>query len=192
MKSFSEEKILEGIIKHDSEVFIYIYNNYYSAIESFVIHNNGTIEQAEDVFQEGLLIAYRKLKEEKLSLSCKFSTYLYSVCKKIFIQEKKKINLQQEKLKQQLLTIEDSGPFENPADQPAFLDLLQKHLSSLSPDCQKILKLTINNCTVEEIRTALQYNSHHHTADRRYRCKKSLIKKIVADPLFKKLIDEIC
>lgn len=191
MKTFSEDQILVGIVKHNSAVFNFIYATYYPIIESFVIHHSGSVQQAEDVFQEGLLVCYRKLKDENLDLRCKLSTYLYSVCKNIWMQERKKWILQQEKLIEQPLIVEDSGPLLNPIDQQILEDLIQKHLATLSPDCQKILKLSINDCTVEEIRKELNYKSLHHTIDRKYRCKKGLIKKIISDPLFKRLRDEI-
>jgi hypothetical protein len=47
-----------------------------------------------------------------------------------------------------------------------------------------------NDCSVEEIRSALNYKNLHHAADRKYRCKKSLIKRILNDPLFKRLKNE--
>ncbi|MBN1132333.1 MAG: sigma-70 family RNA polymerase sigma factor [Bacteroidales bacterium] len=191
MKSFSEEHLLNGIVRHNSEVLIYIYDTYFPLIEGYILQNSGTTEEAEDVFQEGLLIVYRKLKNENLILRCKFSTYLYSVCRRIFHQERKKRYLQIQKIKDQPYIIEDSGPDVNPVDQEALAELIHKYLKELSPDCQKIIQLTINECTVDEIREALQYNSNHHTIDRKYRCKKSLIKKITEDPSFKKLKDEI-
>ena len=66
-------------------------------------------------------------------------------------------------------------------------ELFNKHFSELSEDCQKILSMFFNNFTVEDIRAAMDYKDVHHAADRKYRCKKSLIKRIVNDPLFKKL-----
>ena len=191
MKKYAETQILEGIVKNNSPVLNFIYANYYPAIESFVMHHNGSVEQAEDVFQEGLIVIYRKLKNEDLYLSCKVSTYLYSVCKRIWIQERKKRFIQQEKLKEHPMTLEDSGAIENPIDHQILKELIQKHLATMSPDCQKILKLTFNDCTVEEIRKEMNYNSLNHAIDRKYRCKKGLIKKIISDPLFKRLRDEI-
>ena len=48
-----------------------------------------------------------------------------------------------------------------------------------------------NNFSVEDIRTAMNYKDLHHTADRKYRCKKSLVKRMVNDPLFKRLKNEL-
>jgi len=191
MKIYSEAQILEGIVKNQSGVIEYVYEAYYPVIEGFVIHNQGSSDQARDVFQEGMIVIFRKLKQEDLSLNCKFGTYLYSICKRIWFQEKKKTLLQQKKLTMQPLYVEEPGNDKNELDNKLLREFIEELLSKLSPDCQKILRLSLNDFTVEEIRQAMNYNSIHHAIDRKYRCKKSLIKKILSDPLFKRIIDEI-
>lgn len=66
--------------------------------------------------------------------------------------------------------------------------LFDKHFIQISPDCQKILRLHFNDCSVEEIRAAMNYSTAHHAVDRKYRCKKSLIEKIKNDPSFRKFL----
>ncbi len=182
--------MLSGIRDHDSLVLEYIYQNYFPIIEGYILHHQGSFEQAQDVFQEAMMIILHKVRSGHLELSCKFGTYLYAICKKIWVQERKKYLLHVDKLKQHPLTVHDPGPEED----PLFLDLQRKifnrHFQALSPDCQKILLMFFKGHTIEEIRTAMDYKDLHHTADRKYRCKKSLIKRILNDPLFKRLNDE--
>jgi RNA polymerase sigma factor (sigma-70 family) len=167
-----------------------VYDSQFPIIEAYIMHNQGTREQAKDVFQEAMIVVYRKIKSGQLELTCKFGTYLYAVCKNIWIQERKKYVLRAEKLKQQPLMVHDPGPAEDPLLQDQMRELFNKHFSELSPDCQKILSMFFNNFTAEDIRMAMNYKDVHHAADRKYRCKKSLIKRIVNDPLFKKLKNE--
>jgi RNA polymerase sigma factor (sigma-70 family) len=155
-----------------------------------VIHNQGSREQAKDVFQEAMIIVYNKIRANELVLSCKFGTYLYAICKNIWVQERKKYKLHAEKLRQQPLRVNDPGPEEDPFLQAHLSRLFNKHFNQLSEDCQKILTMFFNDQSVEEIRAALNYKDLHHAADRKYRCKKSLIKRIVNDPLFKRLKNE--
>ncbi len=86
--------------------------------------------------------------------------------------------------------VNDPGPEEDPFLQAHLSRLFNKHFNQLSEDCQKILTMFFNDQSVEEIRVALNYKDLHHAADRKYRCKKSLIKRIVNDPLFKRLKNE--
>lgn len=107
------------------------------------------------------------------------------------MQERKKYLLRAEKLRQQAFVVHDPGPADDPLLQNHLSELFNKHFKDLSKDCQKILSMYFNNFSVEDIRTAMNYKDLHHTADRKYRCKKSLINRIVNDPLFKRLKDEL-
>jgi len=190
MKLPTEESIVSGIRNHDSRILQYVYDTQYPIIEGYIVNNQGTREQAKDVFQEAMIVVYKRVRAGKLELSCKFGTYVYAICKNIWIQERKKYMLRAEKLRQQPLMVHDPGPADDPLLQNHLKVLFDKHFNELSEDCQKILSMFFNNFNVEEIRTAMNYKDLHHAADRKYRCKKSLIKRIVNDPLFKQLKNE--
>jgi len=191
MKIPSDIELIKGIKNHDSSVLQHVYDTHYPIIEGYITHNQGSSEQAQDIFQDAMIIVYRRIKSDDLELSCKFGTYLYAICKNIWMQERKKYLQRAEKLRQQPLLVNDPGPADDPLLQSHLTDLFNKHFADLSKDCQTILSMYFNNFSVEDIRTAMNYKDLHHTADRKYRCKKSLIKRIVNDPLFKQLKNEL-
>lgn len=186
-----DEILVEGIRTHDPVVLESIYTTHFPIIEGFVMHNQGSREEAKDVFQEAMVIVYNKIRSENLELTCKFGTYLYAVCKKIWIQERKKTRLHEEKLRSRPMMVNDPGKETDPLLDEQLTRLFDTHFNALSQDCQKILSMYFNDHSVEEIRSAMKYKDLHHAADRKYRCKKSLIKRIMNDPLFKRLKDEI-
>jgi len=191
MKVPSNTDLIKGIRNHDSSILQYVYNIHYPIIEGYITHNQGSREQARDIFQDAMIIVYKRIKSDNLVLSCKFGTYLYAICKNIWMQERKKYLQRTEKLRQQPLEVHDPGPANDPLLQNHLTDLFNKHFEALSKDCQKILSMYFNNFSVEDIRAAMNYKDLHHTADRKYRCKKSLINRIVNDPLFKRLKNEL-
>ena len=191
MKSPSNTDLIKGIRSHDSSVLRYVYETYYPIIEPYIIHNQGSEDQARDIFQDAMIIVYKRIKSGDLELTCKFGTYLFAICKNIWMQERKKYLLRAEKLRQQAFVVNDPGPADDPLLQNHLSELFNKHFEHLSKDCQKILSMYFNNFSVEDIRAAMNYKDLHHTADRKYRCKKSLINRIVNDPLFKRLKDEL-
>jgi len=168
-----------------------VYDTYYPLIEGYITHNQGSVEQARDIFQDAMIVVYNRIKSDELELSCKFGTYLYAICKNIWVQERKKHLLRAEKIKQHPLMVNDPGPADDPLLQNHLTTLFNRHFEELSKDCQKILSMYFNNFSVEEIRMAMNYRDLHHTADRKYRCKKSLMNRIVKDPLFKRLKNEL-
>jgi len=189
-KPYAADDIIRGIRRHDTAVLEYVYRTYFPATEALVLHHSGSRDQAKDVFQEAMIIAYRKIRQPDFNLTCKFGTYLYAICKNVWIQERKKHLLHTEKLHREPLLVEEPAPDEDPLLKKHLDDLFQKHFSQLSEDCRKILTMFFNYHTVEEIREAMNYKDVHHAADRKYRCKKSLIKRITNDPFFKRLKDE--
>ena len=185
MKHYSDKEIIEGIAEDKSKVLLYVYREYIPYIKNYVIQHSGTIDQAQDLFQEGMIVIYKKINAGELELYCKFSTYLYAVCKRIWIQDRRKALLRINKLKDADLAAEPSTPYGH-EDIDEAKELFDKHFKQLSPDCQKILRLHFNDCTIEEIRNAMNYNTAHHVMDRKYRCKKNLIDRIKNDPTFRK------
>ncbi len=186
----TEETLINGIRNHNSSILEHVYHTYFPMIEGYILHNQGDREQAQDVFQDAIMVVYNRIKSDKLELTCKFGTYLYAICKNIWIQERKKYLLHAEKLKQYPMVVNDPGPADDPLLQKHLTHLFDKHFNELSKDCQKILSMYFNNFSVEDIRAAMNYKDLHHAADRKYRCKKSLIKRFVNDPLFKRLKNE--
>lgn len=191
MKLPTNSDLIKGIRNHNSFILRYVYDTYYPRIEGYITHNQGSVDQARDIFQDAMIVVYNRIKSDELELSCKFGTYLYAICKNIWVQERKKHLLRTEKLKQHPLMVNDPGPANDPLLQNHLTTLLNKHFEELSKDCQKILSMYFNNFSVEEIRMAMNYKDLHHTADRKYRCKKSLMNRIVKDPLFKRLKNEL-
>lgn len=186
----TESALITGIREHNSAILKYIYQVYFPMIEGFVIHNQGNREHAKDVFQEAMIVVLKRVRSGELELTCKFGTYLYAICKNIWIQERKKYLLHAEKLRHQPLVVHEPDPLDDPILQKHLTRLFERHFNELSRDCRKILMMDFNHASTEEIRSAMNYKDLHHASDRKYRCKKSLIKRIVNDPLFKRLKNE--
>jgi RNA polymerase sigma factor (sigma-70 family) len=181
-----DNKIIQGIAAHDNSTLKEVYREMLPYVEAYVVHHGGTADQARDLFQEAMIIIYSKIEEEKLELHCKFSTYLYAVCKRLWIQDRKKHFLRANKLKE-IIAVSEPETSYGREDMDEAKELFDKHFRALAPDCQLMLRMHFNGLTIEEIRKAMGISTVHHASDKKYRCKKKLIEAIKADPLFRKL-----
>lgn len=189
MNQIPDKNIIQGILEHDRSIIHNTYNECFPLVERMVLNSGGDLAQAKDIFQDGWLIIYRKIKRGELKLTCRFSTFLYAVCKKLWISEKKKrIN--------RMKVTDDTPDFVEEND-PILTDeedkskqLFYRHFTQLSSDCQKILILHFNKTPIEEIQKIMNYQNSHYTMDRKYRCKKSLMLRITNDPNFKSVQNE--
>jgi RNA polymerase sigma factor (sigma-70 family) len=189
MKKYSGEEIIQGICNRDEKIIYFVYEEYYKLIRQLVKTNNGSDTDADDVFQDAILVIYRKIKENKLNLYVAFGTYLYAVAKKIWQNELKRRT-------QKACSIDECNDLHDVDDIEEDLiknekhKLVWEHFEKLSKDCQKIIKLFIDGHTITEVTAIMKYSSEQHTKNRRLRCKNSLITHIINDPQFKELKNE--
>jgi RNA polymerase sigma factor (sigma-70 family) len=185
----SDKDIIEGIASHDSGTLTYIYDEIYPYIEAYVVHHGGTKDHARDVFQDAMLTIYKKIIANDLHVFCKFSTYLYAVCKNIWLQNRKKHYLRANKLNEISAVAEPASDYRfNDTDERK--ELVEKHLRRLGPDCQKILRFYFNEFSLKEICEKMGFSSVHHVSDKKYRCIKNLIERVKRDPNFRKFKNE--
>jgi len=181
--------IIRGILENKSQVIQDVYKECLPMVERMVINSGGNLDLARDIFQEGWIVVINKLTSGELDLTCKFSTYIYAICKKLWLQEKRKRISRIRLLPSEPEILEEPEPlFEN--DNKSVKKLFYKHFRLISKDCQKMLILHVNMASIEEIRKIMNYPNTHYVMDRKYRCKKSLMQKIFSDPQYKSVKNE--
>ena len=90
MLLYTDSQLLDGILHSDGNVINFIYQKYYGKVESFLVGKGGNPEHVKDVFQEAMIIICQKVKDKGLILTCSFSTYLFAVCKNIWMHDLRK------------------------------------------------------------------------------------------------------
>lgn len=189
--NYSEKELIRGIIKESNDVLLYIYRKSYRPVRHLVIINSGSEEDAEDIFQESLIILYKKLKYNNLKLNCSINTFIYSIARLLWLKELKLRGGRFEK-------DEDCDSFEDEGkdiikiyEYNERLCFYRKIFEQLSDDCKKVLMMFLNSYSVAEITKVMGYSSEQHTKNRRYRCKKSLINRILQNPKYYELKNEV-
>ena len=190
MQSYSNEEIVAGIKNSDEKIFLFIYKSCFPDIRKLVLSNSGSEQDAEDLFQDSLLISCNKLSGGNLKLRCQFRTYLYSVARLLWLKE-----LKQRKLQSQEYYDPDrqAGVIKNGIDklESAKMKIYEQHFSELSKECQKVLYMYFEKTSMEEICQEMGYKNIQIAKDKKYRCKKSLMTRIANNPEYKKIGDEV-
>lgn len=191
MIEYSNVELLNGILRNDTIVLQFIFKNFYSNINFFIKKNNGDEDDANDIFQEAIIIIYRKLKANTLVLDCSFDTYLYSICRLLWLKELDKRKVEKENIKDNHEfndEIYDDG-LELVIDLNERYKLYQKHFALLGKDCQKILQLYFDKVPLKNIADMMGFKSEHYAKKRKFSCKEYLIKSIKQDLEYKNILN---
>jgi RNA polymerase sigma factor (sigma-70 family) len=188
MGTINDSVYLNGILKHDRKIIRQIYNECYPMVRKLVLKGGGDSDLAKDIFQDTIMLIYRKVQTGDIRLFCKFSTYFYGVSKKIWLQEMRgKSRFSSNGFP--ALDLAEEAQLQS-FDDDKYRNTVLKHFENLSSDCKKILRLHFNKASIDEIHAIMGYGTRHHTIDRKYRCKRSLIRRILSDPHFKYIKNE--
>jgi DNA-directed RNA polymerase specialized sigma24 family protein len=59
---FNEQVLLKGLAQNDTKAVETIYRTNFNMVQSFVLNNNGTYDDARDIFQEAMIVLYENAK----------------------------------------------------------------------------------------------------------------------------------
>ena len=186
MKYSATKNLIDGIRNQDKITLRNIYSDYFPTIKRYVIENSGSEQDAKDVFQEGIVIIYRKIKEGTFELTSSFKSYIYSVCRFIWIKQlsKNKENAEQQNVYLEYEGVSDISPDEYKKNEQ--YKLYQYHFKRLGKDCQKLLTLYLKEVSLKEIAEELGIDSLQYIKRKKYKCKEQLVRYIKSDPNYKK------
>jgi len=187
---YNVEEILEGIRRNDAVILQFVYKSFYPYVKFFILSNSGNEYDAQDMFQEAIIIIYKKLTEGELLIKCTFKTYLYSVCRLLWLKQLEKKKNKSEHVIEQENHIELSDEIYELSEQNEKLSLYQTYFAKLGDDCRKVLELSLDKVSLKKIAEIMGYKSEKYAKKRKYQCKEKLINEIKRDPKFKELQNE--
>jgi len=191
MIKYSDEILINGLKEQRTSCIRRIYKDYLPLAKSIVEKNSGNSADAEDVFQDGLVILYKKITVENITLNCSLKTYFYAICKNIWLQ---RLDRKWRLHYVENMTEEASESYElfTKEIKEAELEkkrLFQKHFLTLPMKCQKVLELFLLDTPLKEIAAMMGFKNEEYAKTKKYMCKNMLRKRIVNDPKCKPFLN---
>ena len=178
----TDREVILGILNNSEDVLNKLYKAYFAMVLQFILNNNGSEDDAKDVYQEGIIILYNKIKAGDFELSSKLKTYIYSVCRRIWL---KKL-AQNSKKAGNITDYEDVFVVEEDVEEHEEKDLqfvkMQSALDHLGEPCKTIIQdFYIHNLSMQDICEKFGYTNTDNAKTQKYKCLQRL-KKIFFQP----------
>lgn len=133
---------LEAIKLGESRAIRKLYEDGFPSCSRLILNNNGSMEDAQDLFQEAILIFIKKLKQADFQLSASPSTFIYAITRNLWLKQLR------QRGKKALLIVDDEDKhlqLPNIEGLEEVYEREEKHLAienamrSLSNECQSII-----------------------------------------------------
>ena len=168
--SLNEQALLQGLAIADRKAIEAIYRLHYKMVQAFVINNNGTSEDAKDIFQEAIVVLYEKVTGGIFELNCQLKTYLYSVSRRLWLRR-----LQQQAryllsdTENEYVAVEEDTVAHEQRDQE--FGLMEKALNNLGEPCRSLLEaFYIHQRGMQEIAATFGYTNADNAKNQKYKC----------------------
>lgn len=171
MKASSDEQaLLQGLAAADRNAIETIYRLHYKMVQALIVANNGTAEDAKDIFQEAMVVLYEKVTSGVFELNCQLKTYLYSVSRRLWLRR-----LQQQSRYLLSDTETEYAAVEEDTEAHTQRDLeftlMERAINSVGEPCKRLLEaFYIHKQGMQEIAAAFGYTNADNAKNQKYKC----------------------
>ena len=167
----NELVILKGLAQNDRKAIETLYKRHYGMVQALILNNNGSVEDAKDIFQEALIVLYEKTKSGSFELNCLIKTYLYSVSRRLWLKrfhQLQKFTSEVENVEEVVSVEEDLEMHERRNND--YL-IMEKAMQSLGEPCKSLLEsYYLQKRSMMEIAEDFGYTNADNAKNQKYKC----------------------
>jgi RNA polymerase sigma factor (sigma-70 family) len=178
VKSINDKELIEllmsGVASKNDLALAYLYKKNYRMVASYIQRNSGTAHDAEDVFQDSMIVLYNQVKRGSFRVESSLGTYLYGIAKNIWYKRLRKAGRETE------LTIEHESIVSEEShlkvlEQTDKSNLIAALLEELGEKCKEVLLLYyFEKLRLRDIADRMNWGSEQVAKNNKARCMKKM------------------
>lgn len=147
-----------------------LYQNNFGKISNFIQNNSGSQADAEDIFQDAMMVLVEKLRQENFQLTASIDTYIYAICKNLWFKKLRNKNYELSIGELQssdfLSSINDSIEGEK-----TYLEKLKGYLIQITDRCNRLIQdIFFKGKTIDQIQKDYGYSTRHNAQNQKHKC----------------------
>ncbi len=167
----NEKSLLQGLANNDKKAIEAIYKQHYNMVQALVVANNGSTDDAKDIFQEAMIVLYENAKTESFVLTCQIKTYVYSICRRLWLKRLQHNN----RYTSHVDSLEETVPVEEDIEyqekRDADFAIMERALGSLGEPCKSLLEAYyLQKKDMTDIARSFGYTNADNAKNQKYKC----------------------
>ena len=163
----NDQEILVQLKQGDENTLDSLYKQHYRMMVKMIIKNNGSEEEAKDIYQEALIILWQKARDTEFILTSKISTYLYGICLNLWRKELER--------KKRFSYEVNEGVEIMDMDRDERTKIINNCIQKLGDTCRDILTYYyFDRLSMVEIAEKMGFANSDTSKTKKYKCKKEL------------------
>ena len=194
IKTYTEDELLLAI-RNDINIdgaIRYLYRTYFDGLSVYVQQNQGSRQDAEDIFQETIVAFVQLVKQNKFRGDASIKTFLFAINKNTWLNELKRrdrAGVREAKFETAKETT-DEGITRYIAGREARTQVMGI-MDKLGEGCKKILlAFYYENLSMKEILSTMNYENDQVLRNKKHKCLKQLEQLLTESPALAKTLKD--
>jgi RNA polymerase sigma factor (sigma-70 family) len=184
-----DQKYIEALLTNNHQLLRELYLKFSGNIKYMVMSNNGTAQDAADIFQESLMALYTRAKQTGFVLNGPLEPYFYGICKNKWL---KKLNKREHAGVTKFQFEVNNNEQENGSATEAYFleeerkNLLRKKLDELGEVCSKLIRLSLEGISMRDVAATMNI-TYAYARKKKSECMAKLVRLIKQSPQYQQL-----
>jgi RNA polymerase sigma factor (sigma-70 family) len=170
MQTVTDDVLLGQLKNEDNASFQSLYKLYFPSVASYVKQNNGNSEDAEDIFQEAIIVLLQKVRHPDFVLTSALKTYLYAIAKNLWLKRLRS---------NKLISVDDFERYQIDSESYSFEikpektkeEKVNSWVTKITENCQRILKaLFYYGEPMDRVMKQMGWKNKRTAANQQYKC----------------------
>jgi RNA polymerase sigma factor (sigma-70 family) len=166
-----EKALLEGLAASDKKAVETLYKENFNMVQALIINNNGSADDAKDIFQEAMIVLYEKVRTGSFELNCQIKTFVYSVSRRLWLkrlQQQNRYTAPGDSMESVVAVEEDLEAHEQRNTE---FDMMEKAISNLGEPCKSLLEAYyLQKQNMQVIAAKFGYTNAENAKNQKYKC----------------------
>ena len=167
----SDFETFKGLKSNDNQAYEILYAFYYPSVRNFITKNSGSEDDAQDIFQETLLVLLEKVPRDDFNLTSSLKTYIFAISSNLWLKRlrdgRKMVKTELDVYEKYLTDYEEA---ESDLSQ-ANTNRLVKVFKIMTHKCITLLKaIFYDEKNIDTITKEHGYTNKHNAQNQKYKC----------------------
>ena len=169
--AIQEKELLKRLAINDKQAAETIYKDNYNMVQALIINNNGSSDDARDIFQEAMIVLYEKAKSGTFELNCLLKTYIYSVSRRLWLKRLYQLQKYGGQIENMVETVAVEEEIEAHQQRNTAFQAMEKSMNNLGEPCKSLLEAYyLQKRNMTEIAGSFGYTNADNAKNQKYKC----------------------
>jgi RNA polymerase sigma factor (sigma-70 family) len=167
----NEQALLKGLASNETKAIETLYKDHFGMVQTYILQNNGSYDDARDIFQEAMIALYEKAQSDSFVLTCQIKTYVYSICRRLWLKRLQQMGRYSQPVDNLEETVGVEEEIEEHEKRNAAFAIMDRAMGSLGEPCKSLLEgYYIQKKDMQQLAEMFGYTNADNAKNQKYKC----------------------